>query len=334
MNKKYFVEGMHCPSCELYIESKFKEIKGIKNVKSNNKTQELVLDVNNNVKIDEVINEINKDIEENGYSIKTELKKKKLNPKTYLYSFLAAAFVILIFFLLEKFIIKNALFTDEISYPTIFLIGIIASVSSCMAVVGSLVLSISSVYAKKSTTNAPMIGFHISRIVSFFILGGILGAIGSLFIISQSIEIVIGVVLFIVMVILGLNLLDISPWFRKLELTLPKGISTNLVKKTGNNSITPILLGATTFFLPCGFTQAMQLNAVISGTFINGAVTMLIFSLGTLPILLLITIGSKKITEGKYSDLFLRSAGFLVIFFAIYNIIGILIANGVISPIF
>lgn len=335
MTKKiYSVEGMHCPSCEIYIESQFNDIDGVKNVKSNSKTQKLTIEADDNIEMDKVIDNINKDIKKNGYNITTELNEKESNIKTYIYAFLISVLFMFFFFILERYVIGNAVFTDKISYPTIFLIGIIASISSCMAVVGTLVLSMSSVYAKSSSSTKPMVYFHISRILSFFILGGILGAVGSLFTISSGVEIAIGVLLFFVMLILGLNLLDISPRFRKFEITLPKGISTRLIKNTGNSIFTPFLLGMITFFLPCGFTQAMQLNAVVSASFIGGALTMLVFSLGTLPVLSLITIGSKKIVNGKYSDLFLKSSGFLVIFFSIFNLVGSLIANGVISPIF
>lgn len=328
--KKYFVEGMHCPSCEIYVESQFKNRNGIKSVKSNNKTQELEIDVNSDMKIETVINEINKNMEGSGYTIKTELKDRKGNLQEYLLPFFIALFVIILFFILEKFIIKNTFSLDEMSYTTVFLIGIIASISSCMAVVGSLVLSMSSVYAKNSMNSKSMTIFHISRLISFFIFGGILGSIGSLFVISNKIEFIIGIILTIIMIALGVNLLDISPLFRKFELTIPKKLSTKLLSDTKNSSFAPILFGAITFILPCGFTQAMQLNAVLSGTFINGALTMLIFSIGTLPVLLLITLGSRKIINSKYSELFLKSSGFLVIFFTIYNLIGLLIANGII----
>jgi sulfite exporter TauE/SafE len=41
--------------------------------------------------------------------------------------------------------------------------------------------------------------------------------------------------------------------------------------------------GALTFFVPCGFTFAMQLYAMQTGSFWMGAVVMLLFAGGTLP---------------------------------------------------
>jgi len=334
--EKYFVEGMHCRSCEIYIESQFQDIRGIRNVKSNNKTQTLTFEIDKELDKEKIIEEINNKIKENGYQIKTEFVQQEKN-KTNQFSipFTLASVIILFFLVIQRFALGENLFAQELTLPIVFLLGIFASISSCMAVVGTLVLSMSSVYAKENQGLRPMFLFHISRLLSFLILGGVLGLIGSLFILSKSVEIVIGIMLFLVMIFLGLNLLNINPFFKKLEFTLPKGIATNAIQSTKLKSVfAPVILGAITFFLPCGFTQAMQLNAVFTGDIITSATIMFVFALGTLPALLLITLSSKRIAQGKNADLFLKTAGFLVIFFATYNLIGTLIANGVISPIF
>jgi len=333
--KKYFVEGMHCPSCELYVESQFKDIKGIKGIKADNSTQTVILDIEDSLNTEQIIEDINKKMEGSGYKIKTEIEKRESNTNNLPLAFTLALILLLLFLFIQKLTIGESLFSKELSFPIIFMLGILASLSSCMAVVGSLVLSMSSVYAKEKVGLKPMIFFHIARIVGFFLLGGVLGLLGSLFILSRSIEIGIGIILFVVMLILGLNLLDISSFFRKIEFTLPKTLSKGLfVKNNISKTFTPILLGAGTFFLPCGFTQAMQLNSVLSGDFLQGGLIMLVFVLGTFPVLFLISLGSKKIAESTNSDLFLKISGFLVIFFAIYNLLGVLIANGVIPPIF
>lgn len=331
--KKYFVEGMHCPSCELYIETQFKDIKGIKSIKADNKTQTVVLEIEDSLDTEKIIADINKNMKGSGYNIKTKLEKKKVNSNSLSIAFVISILLLVTFLGIQELTIGESLFSKELSYPVIFLLGVLASFSSCMAVVGSLVLSMSSMYAKENIGFKPMILFHAARIVGFFLLGGILGLLGSLFILSKSIEILIGVFLFLVMLILGLNLLDISSIFKKFELTVPKSLSQKIFLKSNiSKTLTPILFGIGTFFLPCGFTQAMQLNAVISGDFVQGALTMLLFALGTLPVLLLISFGSKRITESTNSDLFLKVSGFLVIFFAIYNLLGTLIANGIIPP--
>lgn len=336
MNKKeMYVEGMHCPSCELYIETQFKDIKGIKNVKSDNSTQKITFEIENSLDSDKIINDINERIEKNGYKITTEIQLKKSTLGNIPIAFLLALLFLFIFWGIQKLSIGNQVYSQEISYPLVFVIGLIASISSCMAVVGSLVLSLSSILNKNNQGHKSILVFHISRLIGFFLLGGMLGILGTLFLLSSTIEIAIGIFLFLVMLALGINLLDISPFFRKFEFTLPKNISSKFLnKKNMTNTIAPILFGAGTFFLPCGFTQAMQLNAVVSANFLDGALIMLVFALGTFPVLAIISFSSKRISQSKYSDLFFKTSGFIVIFFAIYNLIGTLVANGIISPIF
>lgn len=81
----------------------------------------------------------------------------------------------------------------------------------------------------------------------------------------------------------------------------------------------PFTLGAMTFFLPCGFTQSLQLVALASGNFISGAIIMFIFALGTLPSLLGLSAISST-TKGAASRLFLRFSGALVLVLAFFNL--------------
>jgi plastocyanin len=81
----------------------------------------------------------------------------------------------------------------------------------------------------------------------------------------------------------------------------------------------PFALGAFTFFLPCGFTQSLQLAALASGNFITGALTMFTFALGTLPSLIGISAISST-AKGGASRLFLRFSGALVFILALVNL--------------
>jgi sulfite exporter TauE/SafE len=132
--------------------------------------------------------------------------------------------------------------------------------------------------------------FHIGRLLSFFFLGGLIGVIGATFEPGIWGTFVIGIVIGLVMLILGINLLDIFPWAKRLQPTMPKFISKNLLGiKKFNHTFTPFLLGVITFFLPCGFTQSMQIYTLSTHSFWTGALTMSAFALGTLPVLGLIS---------------------------------------------
>jgi sulfite exporter TauE/SafE len=137
------------------------------------------------------------------------------------------------------------------------------------------------------------------------------------------------------MLILGINLLDTFHWAKKLQLSMPKFISRHAHGVSQlNHTLTPLLVGIATFFLPCGFTQSMQLYALTTGGFLSGGLTMLSFALGTLPVLALISFSSFSIQNSKKSGIFFKSAGLIVILFALFNLINALVVIGVIPPVF
>ena len=137
------------------------------------------------------------------------------------------------------------------------------------------------------------------------------------------------------MLILGINLLDTFHWAKKFQPSIPKFIAKHAhgVSRL-NHTLTPLLVGIATFFLPCGFTQSMQLYTLTTGSFLEGGFTMLAFALGTLPVLALISFSSFSIKNSSKSGIFFKSAGLIVIMFALLNLINSLVVIGVIPPVF
>jgi len=119
----------------------------------------------------------------------------------------------------------------------------------------------------------------------------------------------------------------LSSW----KFVLPK-IITRIFGSTKHhaeyNHKNSILMGALTFFLPCGFTQAMQVYAVSSGSFVGGAVIMGFFALGTAPGLLSIG-GLISSLKGTTAKRFFKIAGVVVILFALFNLSNSLTLAGV-----
>jgi sulfite exporter TauE/SafE len=247
---------------------------------------------------------------------------------------IALGFAVL-FVILQKVGLVNLVGSGNVTYGTAFVIGIIASLSSCMAVVGGLLLSMSATFAKEGDKVRPQLMFHGGRLVSFFILGGVIGAIGSAFTLNASATFILSLIIGIVMLILGINLLDTFHWAKKLQPSMPKFISKHAhgVSKF-NHTFTPLLVGVITFFLPCGFTQSMQLYTLTTGSFVTGGLTMLAFALGTLPVLALLSFSSFSIKNSSKSGIFFKSAGLVVILFALFNLINSLVVIGLIPPLF
>lgn len=335
---EFKVNGMHCVACELTIEKKLSKFEGVKKV-------DAVL-IDNVVKIwgdfteasPELADEMSKRIEADGYTLSLEYSKKNVAWHEFAIALPIALVIIVLFMGLQKLGIVSMFNPESINYTAIFLIGIIASLTTCMAVAGGLVLSISANYAKESTRNATgaMITFLLSRLISFFILGGLIGLLGAAFTLNRFSSFAMSFIVGFVMVILGLNLLDIFEFTKKLQLRMPKYISRSAVHTEKiQHRWTPALLGMVTFFLPCGFTQSMQIYSLSKGHFLEGALTMFVFALGTFPMLALISFASNKLASKKSaSGTFLKIAGLIVLFFAVINLIGALVTLGVIDPIF
>ena len=178
-------------------------------------------------------------------------------------------------------------------------------------------LSRAATEGKAGTGYRSQVYFHIGRLGGFALLGGLLGALGSVVRLGVYGSALLGIVVSIVMLVLGLQLLDV-PGIRLP--TLPSTWFAGFRRvASGMSSGAPMLLGAATFFLPCGFTQSMQVVALGSGSVATGGLTMLMFALGTLPMLAALSFGSLDIAKSSYRDVFFKAAGLLVIGFALMN---------------
>ncbi len=349
MNHKtytFHIQGMHCNACALLIESELNNYPGIVHAKvsSNTHSVEVIGDFNEKTDI-EIATMLTVPIEDNGYTLSTRKLAKKRNWSEFTIAVPIALGFITLFIVLQKIGLVNLVGGGDVTYGTAFVIGIIASFSSCMAVVGGLLLSMSATFAKEGDLTSgkgwslnniqPQLMFHGGRIASFFILGGAIGALGTVFTLSTTATFALSLIIGIVMLVLGINLLDVFPWAKKLQPSMPKFIATRAYSVSRlNHTITPLLVGVATFFLPCGFTQSMQLYTLTTGSFLKGGLTMLVFALGTLPVLALISFSSSSIQGSKKAGIFFKSAGLIVILFALFNIISSLVVVGVIPPIF
>ncbi|MFA6355337.1 MAG: sulfite exporter TauE/SafE family protein [Candidatus Paceibacterota bacterium] len=331
---KFHVNGMHCQSCVLLTETELKELPNITQVKSSLKNNSVEIEGDFGNKNDrDVAEELTILLKPHGYTLSLEKQEKIRNWADFKIAIPIALLFITLFILLQKIGLVNLINTSKITYGTSFIVGIIASLSTCMAVVGGLVLSMSATFAKEGDKTNPQVLFHVGRLVSFFVLGGVIGALGSIFTLSTSASFGLGIFIGIVMLIMGINLLDIWGSTKKLQLSMPKFISKRAFNISRlNHSITPLLVGVATFFLPCGFTQSMQIYTLSTGNFMNGALTMSAFALGTLPVLALVSFSSFSIKDNKNAGIFFKSAGLIVILFAIMNIINSLVVIGLIKP--
>ncbi len=332
----FHVHGMHCNACVLMTESELGDLPHITRVTSSlkNHSVEVTGDFGDKTEA-QIAEELTIPLRPHGYTVSVEKKQHIAKWEEFKLAVPIALGFALIFVVLQKLGIVNLISAGNVTYGTAFVIGIIASLSTCMAVVGGLVLSMSATFAKEGDSVRPQLMFHVGRVVAFFVLGGVIGAIGSAFTLNTSATFALSVLIGIVMLILGINLLDTFEWAKKLQPTIPKLIAKHAHEVSKfNHTLTPLLVGVATFFLPCGFTQSMQLYTLSTGSFLTGGLTMLAFALGTLPVLALISFSSLSIQKSSHAGIFFKTAGLIVIMFALFNLINSLAVIGVISPVF
>lgn len=335
-NHTLHVHGMHCASCVVLTQTELEEHHKVTSAKSSLETRTVEITGNfGDMTLASIAAELSGVLKKHGYSLSTEPEKKKVSWKEFIIAGPIALGFIFVFLLLQKLGIVNLVNAGNVNYGTAFVIGIIASLSTCMAVVGGLVLSMSATFAKEGDKVRPQVLFHIGRIVSFFILGGVIGAVGSAFQLGTTGVFILGLLVGLVMLVLGINLLDIFNFTKRLQPAMPKFLSDKALRvKNINHTLTPALVGIITFFLPCGFTQSMQIYTLSTGNFLNGGLTMLFYALGTLPVLALISFSSFSIQNSSKAGIFFKSAGLIVILFALFNIINSFAAAGLINPVF
>jgi uncharacterized protein len=335
--KKYLfhVTGTHCASCKILIEDILGEQDFIQNAKVNLNKETIEIETKEEKDCGDIVTVLNEKLQSNGYSVSTSNVENKNNKNDdVIWKAIPIGLVFLIlFFLLQKSGILNFGIGGETTPVTSFLIGIVASLSSCLAIVGGLVLSLSAKVSQDENGNnakKSLVLFHIGRLLGFAVLGGVLGLIGRAFGISFIFSAILGLIASLVMIVLGLNLVGV---FKKNKITLPSNIF-GFFRKAENATLAPILVGLGTFFLPCGFTQSMQISALSSGSFTSGFLIMFAFALGTLPMLALLSFGSVSFSRSKYAPLFFKSAGVVVIGLGVFALLSGLAGVGIINPLF
>ncbi len=339
--KTYYVTGMHCAACEVLIEKKLLEIPGVKAVDASTANGRATIEYEGERPGIGALNNIFKKDNytffdpstplgaSNQFVSKEDVSENSGSANSTLLGFAVAIGIVMVFLVLDRLGISGLFnISSKSSLVSFFGFGILAGLSSCAALVGGMVLSLSKqwneLYLPEDSSLKklqPHMLFNVGRILSYTILGGILGLIGSRLSLSFTVTAWLVVIVSLLMMGLGLQMLGIKA-FRKFQIGLPKFITRGIAdEKKFQGKYMPFVMGALTFFLPCGFTITAQTIALLSASAIQGALIMGCFALGTAPMLLVI--GASSVTffsKPHLSLIFSRTAGFLVLFFALWNI--------------
>ena len=169
-NKKYtfHVAGTHCPSCKILLEDILGGEDFIGSAKVNLKKEIIEIETESEENAEEIVDILNNKIKPNGYTLSVEkiIAEKKKDNVIWMAIPIGLGFLIL-FFLLQKSGILNLGIGSQTTPITSFIIGIIASLSSCLAIVGGLILSLSAKVTQDEGGKAakkPIFLFHAGRL--------------------------------------------------------------------------------------------------------------------------------------------------------------------------
>ena len=207
----FHVSGTHCASCKIFIEDALNKQSFIKNVRVDLKQETVEIETDSDQNPETLVQILTEKIKSNGYKLSVEKapKEKPINDVIWKAIPIGLGFLILSF-LLQKSGILNLGIGGQTTPPTSFIIGLIASVSSCLAIVGGLVLSLSAKISQDNVSDTKtFLLFHTGRLVSFAVLGGVLGAVGSAIGINFTFTAILGLLASLVMLFLGLNLVGV-----------------------------------------------------------------------------------------------------------------------------
>jgi len=300
-------KGMTCPSCEKIIEKAALRVDGVKSVKSNFTNEETTIGFDETItNIDNITNAINK----KGYECtcmdkneQTELEKEPLEsndeeyysfPKINSKYFLIAGsllFLLGLFWIIKySFSFSLPEITPGMGLAIVFTIGFLTSFH-CVGMCGGFVLSYTTKDAMDETkTKRSRFISHLKygtgKTITYAILGALFGLLGSFVAFTPKFKGMAALIAGLFLIVYGLNMINVFPWLRKLQWKGPRFLSNLNSEAVGKNR-GPFIIGLINgLMVACGPLQAMLIYSAGTASMFQGALAMLVFGLGTLPLML------------------------------------------------
>jgi uncharacterized protein len=156
----------------------------------------------------------------------------------------------------------------------------------------------------------PSFLYNAGRVISYTIIGGIVGGLGSIVSFSGTTKGIVAILAGLFMVIMGINMLNVFPALRKFNPRMPRIFANKVHNNNGKHG--PLIVGMLNGLMPCGPLQAMQLYALGTGSILAGATSMFLFSLGTVP--LMFGFGAlSSLLSGKFTKKMMKVSAILVV---------------------
>lgn len=301
----FTIGGMTCVNCENKIEQQLKQREGVKDatVSYNKGTAVITFDREeiNEEQIIQVIEQLDYEVIRAKFQKRQKNEKEEFNKKNTWNQVIGVGVLLLAISVLMKQLGLSRIFNafpqveENMGYGMLFLIGLVTSVH-CIGMCGGIHLSQCLSYQKNSdgerngekgkkkwATVYPSFLYNLGRVLSYTIVGGIVGGFGSVISFSGKGKGAVQLIAGVFMVIMGINMLNIFPWLRKFNPRMPKVFARKINQGKQKNGA--FLVGILNGLMPCGPLQAMQLYALSTESPLKGAFSMFLFSMGTVPLM-------------------------------------------------
>ncbi|WP_434284496.1 urease accessory protein UreH domain-containing protein [Clostridium botulinum] len=290
------VYDMTCTSCENRVEKAIKKLEGVLHAKASYMGEFVEIEYDDKLCNQ---NKIKSAIKNAGYSTQNS------NDYKFMGIFIVVAAIIMLGLKTSGFDMEEKL--TNASYMILFVVGILTSIH-CVGMCGGIMLSqsLSSESENKFEAMKPAVLYNLGRVISYTLLGGIIGALGSVFSLSITTKATLQIFAGLFMIMMGFNMAGFNI-FRKFHIKLP-----HFACKFKSKSGSPFIVGLLNGFMPCGPLQTMQLFALGTGSAVKGALSMFMFSLGTVPLMLTFGALSDLLSKGHTKKL-LKFSGVLII---------------------
>jgi sulfite exporter TauE/SafE/copper chaperone CopZ/plastocyanin domain-containing protein len=329
------IGGMTCVSCQNKIEKKLQNTAGIINaeVSYNAGTANVTYDT-------DIISykSIVGIIENLDYKVLIDQDKKGMDAGriTGILLIIAALYMVIEQTGLLNLLTPGQLADQTMSYGMLFVIGLVTSVH-CVAMCGGINLSqcipqtaLEPSEGSRFSTLRPTFLYNLGRVVSYTMVGFVVGALGSAVTFSATLQGVLKLAAGFFMVVMGINMLGMFPWLRRLNPRMPTFLARRVQKEKAKSG-SPFMVGILNGFMPCGPLQAMQIYALSTGNPFTGALSMFLFSLGTVP--LMFGLGALSTVLGKkFSGKIMTAGAVLVVVLGLSMVTQGLSLSGVSVP--
>jgi len=302
--EKIKIFEMTCTSCENRVEKAVRQLEGVIYAKASYSGQYMEIEYDDDLC---GMNNIKDAVKNAGYSTEGSKDCK------FMGILIIAVGVVLLGLKTGGFDMEAKL--TNASYAVLFIVGVLTSLH-CVGMCGGIMLSQSLSKESKNRFEAirPALLYNIGRVISYTILGGLIGALGSVFTLSIAAKAAVQIFAGAFMIIMGLNMAGFSA-FRKFQIKLPQ-----FACKAKSKSGSPLIVGLLNGLMPCGPLQTMQLFALGTGSAAKGALAMFVFSIGTVPLMLTFGALSGLLSKG-YTKKILKFSGVLII------VLGLIMGN-------